>query len=144
MPRTLNLVIVTALIVPAIWLTGTIVLSHDPYIHPGRCHSAIKDIYLKSKLEYDSARAPALINLREACSPPRPASIADSPCWCMLLKDASGDVERDVSGIGYGNFGWAWNFPKSKSLRERGIYRVNVRRIEPSMYSVIACGYDGR
>jgi hypothetical protein len=138
----LFIVAITCLAVALLaWLVAAILLDDSPYLHPGKCHETIRNVFTERMTEFDQ-KSLVLISLGEFCAPPRPGTTKENGCKCFILKDEAADIRNDISGIGYGNLGWAWKFPKSKAIKDLG-YRVSVRQLETSIYSVIACGYDG-
>jgi hypothetical protein len=96
-------------------------------------HREIADIYHRRQADFVSP-GPRLVPLDNQCHPP-------NWCACWVLWDPSHTDEADKD-LG------RWHEPRSSAfptgMSPIAFERVDVKRIDPDAYSVLACGYTGR
>lgn len=96
-------------------------------------HREIADIYHQRRPDFISS-APRLVPLDNQCHPPNWCK-----CWVLWDPSPSSEVEQDLG---------RWHRPKSSAFPTGTLpiefELVDVKRLDPDAYSVLACGYFGR
>jgi hypothetical protein len=108
-------------------------LKDDRVIFPSASHREIAAIYRQQDVDFDLTNPkPHLVSLDDRCHPP-----GGCGCWVLIDPGHSSGVENDLGG---------WHQPTAKIFPQGELpvlfEFVNVRVLDSSAYSVLACGID--